>query len=169
MPALAINESTTLTASRLYYYGARYYDPKASVWLGVDPMADKYPGLSSYAYCANNPIRFIDPNGMEFDEESKPIAMKAAQKAENLAARLEKRAGRTSNEEKKADLTARASELRQSAGEIREMDANKDYTFHIETGDENKTAPTTDKSILISSMTEALVHFCMKVSMGIRQ
>ena len=27
----------------LYYYGARYYDPRTSVWLGVDPLSDKYP------------------------------------------------------------------------------------------------------------------------------
>jgi hypothetical protein len=32
-------------------------------WLSVDPMADKYPGLSPYAYCALNPIRVVDPNG----------------------------------------------------------------------------------------------------------
>jgi len=28
----------------LYYYGARYYDPRVSLWLGVDPLAEKYPG-----------------------------------------------------------------------------------------------------------------------------
>jgi RHS repeat-associated protein len=47
----------------LYYYGARYYDSRASVWLGVDPMWEKYPGISSYAYCHNNPIGFVDPDG----------------------------------------------------------------------------------------------------------
>jgi len=49
--------------SDLYFYGARYYDPKTSVWLGVDPMADKYPGLSPFVYCANNPIILVDPDG----------------------------------------------------------------------------------------------------------
>jgi len=53
------------TPSYLFYYGARYYDPKTSVFLGVDPKADKYPGWSVYAYCMDNPIRLIDPNGME--------------------------------------------------------------------------------------------------------
>jgi len=46
------------------YYGARYYDPKTSVFLGVDPMSDKYPGLSPFVYCADNPIMLIDPTGM---------------------------------------------------------------------------------------------------------
>jgi RHS repeat-associated protein len=46
-----------------YYYGARYYDPRISVWLGVDPKADKAPNTSPYAYCSNNPIKYIDPDG----------------------------------------------------------------------------------------------------------
>jgi RHS repeat-associated protein len=49
----------------LYYYGARYYDPRTSVFLGVDPLAEKYPGISSYVYCANNPIKFVDPDGRD--------------------------------------------------------------------------------------------------------
>jgi len=48
-----------------YYYGARYYDPKLSIFISVDPLADKYPGMSPYAYCLNNPINLIDPTGME--------------------------------------------------------------------------------------------------------
>ena len=64
------------------YFGARYYDSDILTgWLSVDPMADKYPGLSPYAYCgwtrptgadehrliefniANNPVRLVDPDG----------------------------------------------------------------------------------------------------------
>ncbi|HOB26602.1 MAG TPA: RHS repeat-associated core domain-containing protein [Bacteroidales bacterium] len=45
------------------YFGARYYDSELSGWLSVDPMSDKYPSLSPYAYCANNPIILIDPDG----------------------------------------------------------------------------------------------------------
>ena len=48
----------------LYYYGARYYTPDLSVWLSVDMMSDKYPNLSPFAYCANNPVILIDPDGM---------------------------------------------------------------------------------------------------------
>ena len=43
--------------------GARYYHSDLSVWLSVDPLADKYPGWSPYNYCLNNPIKLVDPNG----------------------------------------------------------------------------------------------------------
>ena len=48
------------------YFGARYYDSDLmTAWLSVDPMADKYPSLSPYAYCGWNPVRVIDPNGLD--------------------------------------------------------------------------------------------------------
>jgi RHS repeat-associated protein len=49
----------------LYYYGARYYDPKTSVFQSVDPSAEKYPFLTPYAYVANNPVNVIDPDGKD--------------------------------------------------------------------------------------------------------
>lgn len=48
----------------LYYYGARYYNPRLSVWYGVDPLAEEFPSWSPYVYTFNNPIRYIDPTGM---------------------------------------------------------------------------------------------------------
>ncbi len=50
-----------------YYYGARYYNPVWGIWLGVDPLAHKYPSMSPFVFTGNNPIMFIDPNGMEID------------------------------------------------------------------------------------------------------
>ena len=48
------------------YHGARYYDPSLSgIWLSVDPMADKYTSISPYAYCAWNPVKLFDPNGLD--------------------------------------------------------------------------------------------------------
>jgi len=49
--------------SGLYYYGARYYDPKTSVFLGVDPLSDRTPSISPFTYCLNNPVRLQDPDG----------------------------------------------------------------------------------------------------------
>ena len=47
----------------LSYFGSRYYSSDLSIWLSVDPLSDKYPSLSPYTYCANNPIKLVDPNG----------------------------------------------------------------------------------------------------------
>lgn len=46
-----------------HYYGARYYDPKTSLWLSVDPKAHWYPGNGPYNFSLNNPINLVDPNG----------------------------------------------------------------------------------------------------------
>ena len=51
------------------YFGARYYDSDILTgWLSVDPLADKYPSLSPYAYCAWNPVKLVDPDGRMIDD-----------------------------------------------------------------------------------------------------
>ena len=52
----------------LSYFGSRYYSSDLSIWLSVDPMSAKYPSLSPYTYCADNPVRCVDPNGEEIDD-----------------------------------------------------------------------------------------------------
>src|SRR5690625_1317559 len=71
----------------LYYYGARYYNPRTSVWLSVDPIALWQPvqevehyiegqhnggyfnpkNMSVYGYTYQNPLRYIDPNGKQVE------------------------------------------------------------------------------------------------------
>ena len=47
----------------LYYYGARYMDPKISLWYGSDPLSEEYENVSTFVYCHGNPICLFDPDG----------------------------------------------------------------------------------------------------------
>lgn len=57
------------------YFGARYWW-LAGTWLSVDPLSDKYPQISPYAYTLWNPIRFVDPDGRYFDDVNEETAQK---------------------------------------------------------------------------------------------
>ena len=73
----------------------RHYHPTLSIWLSVDPMSDKYPSASPYTYCANNPVRLVDPDGREYiidGENSKTIkaAFAQLQASTNLQLKMDK-------------------------------------------------------------------------------
>ena len=50
----------------LYYYGARYYNPRESVWLSVDPLFEKT--MTPYQYTYQNPLKYTDPTGMKGED-----------------------------------------------------------------------------------------------------
>ena len=78
------------------YFGARYMDHELmTMWLSVDPMADKYPSISPYAYCVWNPVKLVDPNGKEWDPSSLEIVNEYK---EDLTKRLNETSSNSRNE-----------------------------------------------------------------------
>ena len=64
-----------------YDYGARQHYPILARWDRLDPLCEKYYNVSPYAYCANNPVNCVDPDGRDgvkiVNEENKTITVKA--------------------------------------------------------------------------------------------
>lgn len=54
----------------LYYYGARYYEPRLSLWISTDIEKEKYPDVTPYCYVANNPVKRKEINGEDWVEEN---------------------------------------------------------------------------------------------------
>ena len=65
----------------LYDYSARQYDPAVGQFTSMDPLCEKYYHISPYAYCAGNPVKYVDPDGRDavavIDEQNKIVRIKA--------------------------------------------------------------------------------------------
>ena len=125
------------------YFGARYYHPTLSIWLSVDPMADKYPCLSPYVYCANNPVKLVDQDGEDFGIP--PFCQAAAKKVVATIRdyaiinnnKYNSNSGwvihgqyRTTNEGKKTDTKS-------SSADKYNMYVNYDKVFYVDESDAN--------------------------------
>ena len=64
-------EFDNIHALNQYDYGARWYDPAMYLFTSMDPMCEKYYHISPYAYCAGNPVNYVDPDGRSpiYDED----------------------------------------------------------------------------------------------------
>jgi RHS repeat-associated protein len=75
IPKYSFNAKELDEETGMYYYEARYMAPP--VFISRDPLFEKYPTFTPYAYCANNPVKYVDPDGREYgnfyDENGKLI------------------------------------------------------------------------------------------------
>ena len=66
LPKYSFNAKELDEETGMYYYEARYYKPP--VFTSRDPLFEKYFWMSPYAYCANNPMKYVDPSGMLYTD-----------------------------------------------------------------------------------------------------
>ena len=61
------HEKESDLAEGIYTTEYRLYDARVARWLSVDPLFEKYVGMSPYNYCMLNPVMMVDPDGRKFD------------------------------------------------------------------------------------------------------
>ncbi|SHF03444.1 RHS repeat domain-containing protein [Dysgonomonas macrotermitis] len=154
-----------------YDYEARYMDPATIRFTSVDPMAEKYYSWSPYAYVGNNPMRFIDPTGMIWDDPN--VAYKLKNKIDKKIESLKKdiadnqaslnKGGHSAKkiaklEDKISDAKSRISNLNVSKGDIDKLgaDQNNIYALSSISGGEHKVRQGSDGKIYIETSSDAL-------------
>ena len=79
----------------LYDFSARFLHTRFGRFTTIDPLAEKYPGISPYVYCNCNPVNLVDPDGEYFEGVNDKRALRMQRKLERRAQKLSKKAGRT--------------------------------------------------------------------------
>ena len=154
-----------------YDYGARGMYPAIMRFTTPDPLAEKYYSISPYAYCNNNPVRYIDPTGMIWEDPQEAERLK--RNIDNRITSLNKDIARNQDELDKGGLSEkqigklegkisetknRISNLNTSKADIDILgvDQNNVYALSSISGGEHKVRQGSDGKVYIETSSDAL-------------
>ena len=147
IPKYSFNAKELDEETGMFYYEARYYAPP--VFTSRDAMFEKYFWMSPYTYCANNPVKYVDPSGREWETiEDGIFANKLIWKAERMIKQYGKqiiRFQKQIDDYKEKGMTDKISNLQLSINHlndritllnegienIKEMGRNTNHKFHF--------------------------------------
>jgi len=141
----------------LYYYGARYYDPRTSVWESPDPALPAYlsgklnggvfnpANLSMYTYAMDNPVKFTDPTGMSSEALKETVAD------------LEKQVAKTGGVKVEGSLSEHTETLRGTIGDT-DIPIQSTQTVKVLTGaaDANRKGLNGEGAVVTVSTTDVI-------------
>ncbi len=145
-PLSTLNSSHTFSAKErdletgLSYFGSRYYSSDLSIWLSVDPMSGKYPSFSPYVYCANNPVKLVDPDGRQWEskaDEEKALSLieQAQDNQKTIYASIKmitsKKELSSRDKAMLNDLISQYQYLSEGIANLNDMGSSTEETFHF--------------------------------------
>ncbi|RRC96640.1 RHS repeat-associated core domain-containing protein, partial [Prevotella sp. OH937_COT-195] len=155
----------------VYDYGARRYDAATCRFTTMDPLSEKYYSTSPYAYCTNNPIKYIDPTGMIWEDSQEAERLK--RNIDNRIISLNKDIAKNQDKLDKGGLSEK--QVRKLEGKISEAnnrisnlntskadidvlgaDQNNVYALSSINGGEHKVRQGIDGKVYIETSSDAL-------------